>query len=169
MSLSSFAYASSPQQTKTEVPCVNQNERRLVEENESLKKDNTLLRTTVQDLEAGIDKTKKVAYALAAVVVVILGIFIGTVNSLRSANQQLSERVSSLELRASSFGEQADTKSATATTKVKTSSTTMVYIPASGRCYHDSYGCAGRSPTKVTLEEALARGYDWCSRCKPPR
>lgn len=42
----------------------------------------------------------------------------------------------------------------------------MVWIPESGTKYHSDPDCSGMiNPTKVTLEEAIAMGYEACKRC----
>lgn len=43
-----------------------------------------------------------------------------------------------------------------------------VWIPATGKRYHDSKSCAGKSPRLVTIDEAKRLGYTSCGRCKPP-
>ena len=62
--------------------------------------------------------------------------------------------------------------SATATPKTKntsTKSTTYVWIPQSGNCYHKNKHCSGmKNPTRVSLQEAIDLGYTPCSKCKPP-
>lgn len=47
---------------------------------------------------------------------------------------------------------------------------TSVYITSSGEKYH-SYGCGSlwNSSFKISLEDAVARGYSPCGRCYPPR
>jgi hypothetical protein len=46
---------------------------------------------------------------------------------------------------------------------------TEVYITNTGEKYHTS-GCASVKNSKIaiTLEEAVAQGYEACKRCKPP-
>ena len=57
----------------------------------------------------------------------------------------------------------------TATAKPK-SSGIMVWIPRSGKRYHDSKKCSWmKSPKIVTLEEAKEMGYTPCGNCDPPR
>lgn len=42
----------------------------------------------------------------------------------------------------------------------------MVWIPESGTKYHSDPDCSGMiNPTEVTLEEAIAMGYEACKRC----
>lgn len=50
------------------------------------------------------------------------------------------------------------------------SSYTYVYITDTGSKYH-SYGCQylAHSCHEITLSAAIARGYEPCSRCDPPR
>lgn len=49
---------------------------------------------------------------------------------------------------------------------VAASSGTMVWIPESGSKYHSSPTCSGmENPTQVTLEQAIAWGYEPCKRC----
>lgn len=46
------------------------------------------------------------------------------------------------------------------------SSGTMVWIPESGKKYHSKSTCSGmENPTQVTLEQAIAWGYEPCKRC----
>lgn len=46
----------------------------------------------------------------------------------------------------------------------------MVWIPKSGKKYHDSSSCSNmKDPKKVTLEEAVSMGYEPCKKCDPPR
>lgn len=43
---------------------------------------------------------------------------------------------------------------------------TMVWIPKSGSKYHSRSSCSNmRNPGQVTLDEAIRRGYDSCSKC----
>ena len=43
---------------------------------------------------------------------------------------------------------------------------TLVWIPRTGHCYHNDPTCSRmRNPSQVTLEEAVARGYDQCRVC----
>lgn len=41
-----------------------------------------------------------------------------------------------------------------------------VWIPSSGSKYHSNAGCSNmNNPRQVTLDEAIAMGYDACKRC----
>ena len=41
-----------------------------------------------------------------------------------------------------------------------------VWIPASGSKYHSNAGCSNmKNPQQITLEEAIARGYEPCKKC----
>ena len=45
-------------------------------------------------------------------------------------------------------------------------SSTMVWIPKSGKKYHRSSSCSNmKNPSKVTLEKAQSLGYTPCSKC----
>ncbi len=44
----------------------------------------------------------------------------------------------------------------------------MVWIPKSGKKYHATSTCSNmKSPTQITREAALSRGFEPCKRCKP--
>lgn len=45
-------------------------------------------------------------------------------------------------------------------------SSTMVWIPKSGKKYHRSSSCSNmKNPSQVTLEKAQSLGYTLCSKC----
>ncbi len=44
----------------------------------------------------------------------------------------------------------------------------MVWVPKTGKKYHTNWNCGGMDgPTCVTKEEAIAQGFEPCSRCYP--
>lgn len=57
----------------------------------------------------------------------------------------------------------------TAKVELYTNGDTVVYVTATGECYHRS-GCSYlKSRIETTLEEAIDDGYRRCSRCNPPK
>ena len=58
----------------------------------------------------------------------------------------------------------------TTTTSTSSSTSTVVYITATGECYHrGTCHYLSQSKIKVTLADAKARGYRPCSVCRPPQ
>ena len=56
--------------------------------------------------------------------------------------------------------------SSTPRTDYVTSSDSMVWIPNSGSKYHNNANCSGmKNPTLVSKADAIAWGYDACSKC----
>ena len=46
------------------------------------------------------------------------------------------------------------------------SNSAMVWIPQTGSKYHSNPGCSGmKNPTQVTVDDAIARGYEPCKKC----
>lgn len=48
------------------------------------------------------------------------------------------------------------------------SADTVVYITATGKCYHTDNCSSAKKITPTTLEAAVAAGLKQCSKCKPP-
>ena len=181
MSLSDYAYAPPPEEERREsakphMPPLSQVDRNLIAENRALFNANERLKQENQALNTHIYNTKRVAVVLelacAALIILLLNVF----NALHGANlrlAQLEETVSTMQDRPMGTTISATVpKPALPTANTKPTASpkpaVMVYIPRSGKCYHDSEGCAGSAPTLVSLEEAKNRGYSRCGRCKPP-
>lgn len=181
MSLSDYAYAPPPEEERREsakphMPPLSQVDRNLIAENRALFNANERLKQENQALNTSIYNTKRVVAFLSLACVVLIVLLLNVFNALHGANLRLSQlegTVSAMQDRPmGTTGSATVTKPALPTAKTKPTATpkpaVMVYIPRSGKCYHDSEGCAGSDPTLVSLEEAKDRGYSRCGRCKPP-
>ncbi|MDL2219286.1 hypothetical protein LJC04_02960 [Ruminococcaceae bacterium OttesenSCG-928-O06] len=90
--------------------------------------------------------------------------------ALRTATDQLAEAT----VRAatagggSTAGGAAATSTGGSTVQAAPSTTAagQVWIPQSGKKYHSNANCSGmNNPTQVTVEQAVAAGYEPCKRC----
>lgn len=189
------AYAYSAQTTeisKADQPDQAAVAKALAEENARLHNTNLDLCSRNRDLEDCLRATQKLVAFLVAVVAA-LGFFsyhsyqsgkktTQQLETMARKNESLQSRIDSLEkspidlVAATVVNSTPVSKSSRAASNSASSATTSaikdpvvtVWIPRDGKCYHDSYSCAGADPTMTTLTEAKKKGYERCGRCRPP-
>ena len=108
---------------------------------------------------------KKLYSVLALVVFLVVGFFV-----ISSSNKPTADFVASSPTTAPAYNFQSSIgKAAAAKSTSAKSSEIYVWIPQSGKRYHDSERCSGmKSPKYVPLSEAKRLGYTACATCDPP-
>lgn len=149
------------------------------EELEDYKRSNLKLEKLLETYRADNQSKHQTITALCFLLAIVVFLVVGWL-IISSSNKPAADLVASAPTAAptynykSTIGKAAAAKSASQSSSSAITSTQKaeiyVWIPQSGKRYHDSKGCSGmQNPKYVTISEAKRLGYTACGTCKPPQ